>query len=274
MSDEQRTHSERRPGRATGVAPTPPVVLVHGNPETAAVWDLLVASLIERGIDPPIRLSPPGFGAPADDDWSATAQAYRGWLIGELESIGRPVHLVGHDFGGRHVIGVAMTRPDLLRSWCSDTVGSWDVDYVWHDLAQRWQQPGVGEGDVATRLATPAPERAASMASRGMDRTIADRVAAGYDELMGACILRLYRSAIEPSEARFAADLELARARPGLAIVAADDDLVGTDAQKRRAAARAGAEVAVLDGVGHWWMTQAPDRGADLLVSFWNGLAD
>ena len=256
------------------MTPSTPVVLVHGNPETEAVWDLLVACLVELGVDEPIRLSPPGFGAPAADEWGATAEDYRQWLVAELETIGRPVDLVGHDFGGRHVIGVAMTRPDLVRSWCSDTVGSSDVDYVWHDLAQRWQQLGVGEADIATRLATPVSERAASMASRGMDRSIADRVAAGYDDVMGACILRLYRSVLEPSEMRFAADLELARARPGLAIIAAEDDLVGTDAQRRRAAARAGAETALLDGVGHWWMTQDPVRGAAVLVDFWAGLSN
>ena len=37
------------------------VCLVHGNPETAAVWDRL-APLLDRG--PVVRLSPPGFGAP------------------------------------------------------------------------------------------------------------------------------------------------------------------------------------------------------------------
>jgi hypothetical protein len=40
-----------------------PVVLVHGNPETDVVWDLLVARLVESGLDEPVRLSPPGFGA-------------------------------------------------------------------------------------------------------------------------------------------------------------------------------------------------------------------
>lgn len=35
------------------------VVLVHGNPETDAIWDPLVAAL---GRDDVVRLSPPGFG--------------------------------------------------------------------------------------------------------------------------------------------------------------------------------------------------------------------
>lgn len=248
-----------------------PVVLVHGNPENDAVWDLLVARLLERGVLELIRLSPPGFGAPVTEDWPATVDAYRAWLVSELEAIGRPVHLVGHDFGGRHVIAVAMTRPDLLWSWCADTVGSWDVDYVWHDLAQQWQQPVVGEGDIAARLATSVEDRAASFIERGMDAAIAMRVASAFDEAMGRCILRLYRSAIEPSALRFAADLERASARPGLAILANEDHIVGTDAQRRRAAARAGAQVVVLEGVGHWWMTQNPGPTVDVLIEFWAG---
>jgi hypothetical protein len=38
-----------------------PLALVHGNPETPAVWDQLARSLKAAGRDP-VRLSPPGFG--------------------------------------------------------------------------------------------------------------------------------------------------------------------------------------------------------------------
>ena len=57
------------------------VVLVHGNPETDAIWGPLVDAL---GRDDVVRLSPPGFGAPLPDDFPATYLAYRDWLEGEL----------------------------------------------------------------------------------------------------------------------------------------------------------------------------------------------
>ncbi len=43
-----------------------PAVFVHGNPETAAVWDPLLAELERAGSARAglICLSPPGFGAP------------------------------------------------------------------------------------------------------------------------------------------------------------------------------------------------------------------
>jgi len=48
----------------------PGVVLVHGNPETAAIWQPLIEVLGIAGVE---TLSPPGFGAPVPDGFGATA---------------------------------------------------------------------------------------------------------------------------------------------------------------------------------------------------------
>ncbi|WP_410590141.1 hypothetical protein [Amycolatopsis sp. lyj-23] len=53
-----------------------------------------------------------------------------------------------------------------------------------------------------------------------------------------------------------------------LAVLATADHVAGTEAQSRRQAARAGAGVAVLDGLGHWWMTHEPVRAAAALTAF------
>jgi len=57
-----------------------------------------------------------------------------------------------------------------------------------------------------------------------------------------------------------------------LAILATEDQGVGTDEQRRHAAARAGARVQVLEGLGHWWMTQDPRPVASQLSSFWSSV--
>ena len=133
------------------------IVFVHGNPETTAIWDPLIAALCEPSEssnertmqfkrDDVVALSPPGFGAPAPDGWGATSDEYLAWLIGEVEQLDGPIDLVGHDWGGGHVQRLAATRPDLIRSWVTDIAGCADPEYVWHDMAQVWQTPGDGRG--------------------------------------------------------------------------------------------------------------------------------
>lgn len=242
------------------------IVLVHGNPETDALWGPLVDVL---GRDDVVRLSPPGFGAPLPEGFSATYLAYRDWLEHQLEGIDGPVDLVGHDFGGVHAVNAVMHRPALVRSWVSDVLGTFDPDYVWHDLAQAWQTPGEGEQMVESLLGGTPEERATLFAAAGMPMDVGMEIARGQGPEMGEAILRLYRSAAQPVMAQAGRDLEKAAARPGLSILATEDTYVGSAEIRRRAADRAGARTEVLDGLGHWWMVEDPARGAEVLNRFW-----
>lgn len=245
------------------------VVLVHGNPETAAIWEPLVADL---GRDDVVRLSPPGFGAPLPDGFSATYLAYRNWLEDELEGFDDPVDLVGHDWGGGHVVNLVMHRPELVRSWASDVVGLFDPDYVWHDLAQIWQTPGDGEQLVDAMFGGTVADRTERMVSLGIPPNIAEPIAAAQGPEMGRAVLLLYRSARQPAIAEAGRELKNAAARPGLSLLATEDQYVGSDDFRRRAAERAGARTEVLDGLGHWWMVEDPARGAAALTRFWETL--
>jgi len=245
-----------------------PAVFVHGNPETSAIWDVLFEHLSRKDV---VALSPPGFGAPAPEAFDATADAYLQWLVSELERIDRPIDLVGHDWGGGHVLRVAMSRPDLIRSWASDIVGCFEPDYVWHEMARTWQTPAAGEQAVAAAVSAPVAARAARLRSLGVGAA-ADRVAAAFDATMGRCILALYRSAAQPAMANWGRDLPNAAARPGLAIVPTGDQYTGGEALATRGAARAGARVAVLQGRGHWWMCEDPAQGAGILDQFFASL--
>ena len=245
-------------------------VFVHGNPETAAIWSPLLAALDHPDA---VTLSPPGFGAPVPPGFGATADDYAMWLIAELEAMGRPVDLVGHDWGGGHVLRVAMGRPDLLRSWASDIAGCLAPDYIWHDLAQVWQTPDAGEEALAAMAALPPSELAAMYQALGMTEEAAQSVAGAVDEHMGACVLALYRSAAQPAMARLGEGLATAAARPGLVIIPADDPYTGGEDRARWAAEQAGAEVVVMPGLGHWWMMQDPEGCAQALQNFWASLS-
>jgi len=244
-------------------------VLVHGNPETAAIWGPLLGVLDRKDV---VTLSPPGFGAPVPDGFGATADEYAEWLAGELATFDAPVDLVGHDWGGGHVVRVACDHPELIRSWCTDIAGCFAPDYVWHDFAQAWQTPEVGEEVIAGQVGSDPKEQSGLYESLGMSSAVALEVAKAFDETMGRCILSLYRSAAQPAMAQWGEKLPAAKARPGLVLIPTEDTFTGGEDRARASADKAGARVEVLNGLGHWWMLQDPKAGAAALESFWRSL--
>ena len=245
------------------------VALVHGNPETDVIWSALRAQL---GRDDVVALSPPGFGAPAPESFGATSDDYLAWLVEAVAGLEGPVDLVGHDWGGGHVFRLACERPELIRSWATDIGGCFDPEYVWHEAAQGWQTPEVGERQVAAMVAAPVEARAQRYEALGLDPTSAHSMAAAVDDEMARCILALYRSAAQPAMAQWGGLAPQAAARPGLVIIPTEDPYTGGAALAQRTAARAGAAVASLEGRGHWWMCEDPAEGAAVLQAFLAGL--
>jgi hypothetical protein len=82
---------------------------------------------------------------------------------------------------------------------------------------------------------------------------------------MWNCALQLYRSSTAIHE-EWGPDLEGAAARPGLAIIAENE--LTERAWTERSAKRAGAQVAFLEGLGHWWLLEDPSRAAEVLQHF------
>lgn len=245
------------------------VAFVHGNPETDAIWDELISHLKRTDV---VKLSPPGFGAPVPEGFGATSDEYVDWLAAEVEKLEAPVDLVGHDWGGGHVARLALKRPELIRSWTTDIAGCFDPEYTWHDLAQVWQTPGAGEEAVKQMASAPKEARAQQFQGLGMSADAAKRVSEGVNEDMGRCILALYRSAAQPKMKEWFEQLGSLKGKPGLVIIATEDHYTGGEKLARRSAERAGAQVAVLDGLGHWWMCQDPKRGAEALDGFFASL--
>jgi len=250
-----------------------PLVLVHGNPETAAIWGPLIGELDRADA---VVLCPPGFGVPAPRSFDSSTTTYRDWLASQLELFRAPVDLVGHDWGGIHVAALAMSRPDLIRSWASDALGVFAPDYLWHPLAQVWQQEGPGEASVQELWGGDLKQRLAVTSALGMTGRMSERVAAGMDPEMGRAVLKLLRSARQPAMAEAGRLLPSAAQRPGLALIAVDDfeRASGTLVQHEWAARQSGARMAHLEGVGHWWPEETPAPVAEALTNFWAELPD
>lgn len=164
-----------------------------------------------------------------------------------------------------------MKRPDRIRSWTSGMLQLFAPDYVWHPLAQVWQQEGPGETSVAELFGGTLEQKMAVVTGMGMTGLAAERVAAGFGETMGRAVLSLLRSAVQPVMAGAGQGLTRARRRPGLALVATADPN-GNPEMHRWAAHQAGADIAVLDGVGHWWPVQDPRPAVEAMTRFWAGL--
>ena len=206
-----------------------PKAFVHGVPETSAIWGALVDELETRGIGDITLLTPPGFGAPVPQGWEPNQSNYCNWLLAELEALGGNVDLVGHDWGAGHVYGALAARPGLLRSWATDSAGLIHADYKWHDLAQAFQTPDVGEQAVEAMTGGTPADRAAMLMLHGR-----------------------FRPALHP-RADTAAIVSAGRATPG-SHIDSQKNFVGSEQMYAEVAMSLGAKALTMKGFNHWWM--------------------
>jgi pimeloyl-ACP methyl ester carboxylesterase len=242
------------------------IVFVHGVPETAAIWRKMQNAIDRESV----ALSLPGFGCARPADFGATKDDYVGWLLGELDQIDGPIDLVGHDWGAGFTYRVATAHGDRLHSWVADVGNIGHPDYEWHDFAKLWQTPGDGEAFVENQSAMSPEDRAPLFEAMGVPNNDALEMASASDATMGGCILSLYRSATPNVHADWGPWSPTSA--PGLVVHPTDDPF--SDETKAKEVAKAlGAGFATIDGAGHFWPYQAPDKAAAVLESFWTSLS-
>ncbi len=236
-----------------------PAIFVHGVPDTHYLWDGVLAHLSQGDTQ---TVSLPGFGVDAPEGFGSTKEEYVDWLIGELERVGEPVDLVGHDWGALLTERVVCLRPDLIRTWAAGG-GALDEGYEWHPVAKMWQTPGQGE--QVMQAMTPDAMAQAYIAE-GLPEDLARQFAARMDDRMKAAILPLYRSAVGVWK-EWSPDVDSVE-RPGLVIWGKDDPFGRMDFAQRMAK-RTGAKFLAFEGCSHWWPVQRPKETAEALESFW-----
>jgi pimeloyl-ACP methyl ester carboxylesterase len=222
------------------------------------MWSPLLAELARDDV---ITLSLPGFATPLPAGFGATKEEYVEWIAERVAEIDEPVDLVGHDWGSLMTERVALTRPELLRSFVMSNAAVTDA-FTWHDLAMQWQTPDVGEQIMELMTGD-----AIVLALRDAGHPGAEEAGANVDDTMKRSILALYRSAIDiarewsptgPAE------------RPGL-VVWGSSDPYAPPGSADRFAATTGARVAMLDA-GHWAAIERPGETAAALEAFWADL--
>jgi pimeloyl-ACP methyl ester carboxylesterase len=109
-------------------------------------------------------------------------------------------------------------------------------------------------------------ERAGVFLAFDVPQEDAMAMGAAIDATMAGCILDLYRSATRVQDDWGPDFVDIPK--PGMVVVPGEDPFLDAEGATR-AAQRAGARTARLDGVGHWWMAQDPAAAAAMLESFW-----
>lgn len=235
-----------------------PAVFVHGVPDTADMWKPLLAELARDDV---VTLSLPGFASPVPNEFGSTKDEYVAWVADQIAALGEPVDLVGHDWGSLLTQRVALTLPELVRSFTLAD-GAVADNFVWHDLAVQWQTPEVGE-----QIMEILSGDAATIALRDAGHPDPEEATARIDDTMKRCVLALYRSAIDVVPEW----VPRGRAeRPGLVLWGSDDPY-GPVTYGERIAQTMGAKLVVLDA-GHWAPVLRPRETSAALESFWAGL--
>jgi len=122
-----------------------PIVFLHGVPDTAEIWSDTIQVLAHQYhcVAPDL----PGFGGtqvPRNFDYSLSSLANFVKEMLQSLNISEAVHLVIHDIGGIVGLAFAVTHPEKVKSLTiMDT--TFFSDHQWHDLANTWRKPIVGE---------------------------------------------------------------------------------------------------------------------------------
>ena len=242
-------------------------VFVHGVPETPALWKPLIGNLTRTDLLTPAL---PGFLTDRPLGFDASMDEYAAWLIGELEAIGGPVDLVGHDWGGGFTVRVGEPAPRPRA-----VVGHRRRGSRRRATSSGTRSPRSGRrrararhsGKACSRHRPPIVPRASPAAACREDDALV--AAEALNPSMASCILDLYRSATKVQDAWGPDFVDIPK--PGMVIVPLEDAFLNADGAKS-AAKKAGARVTELSGLGHWWMLQDPVRGAAVLEEFWDSV--
>jgi pimeloyl-ACP methyl ester carboxylesterase len=244
------------------------LALVHGFPETPALWRPLQASLDRHSVA--VTLS--GLGTARPTGFAATKNAYAAALAGALAQLEGPLDVVGHDIGALLTLRIATAFDLPLRSWAVDVANIFHRDFVWPERVHQLQTPGVGEQVVRT-MREADPDGPASTKARlvagGVPEKLAGEIADAHDETMSQCVLDFYRSAIPNVAADWWGQTGPTASR-GLVLLLPDppqDEAMSVDVARRL-----GAATARLDDLNHCWMAEDPQRVAAALNSFWASL--
>ncbi len=242
-----------------------PILFLHGNPDTADIWDGVVSRLQQeyRCIAPDL----PGFGrsaAPRDMDCSFENL---GHFLDELVQgvhAALPLNLVTHDFGGAFGMAWAVQHPEKVRRIVVINHPFFIADYHWHIWARTYRTPILGELSLLA-LNWPAFHRIVRYGSRRLTTEHIRRTYSFLTPEWKHMVLRLYRAA-NPADFREWEPrmLKITAQVPVLVLWGRHDPWIPLWVADRFGAKR----VVYFPDSGHWPPAEVPDRVAMEIQDF------
>lgn len=246
-----------------------PLLLLHGFPDSAALWDGMTPGLLAAGhrvIAPDLR----GFGA---SDAPPRVADYRiGTLVADVVAVldrlcpGQAVGVVGHDWGSVVAWCLALAHPERVRALVAVSVGH-PREYALGGLEQKrkglytmaWQARGLAERWLARN--DWAGLRSWARQHPGIDDAVQllsrpGRLTAGLNWYRANLVDVLF------------GDWPACRV-PTLGIWSSDDRFLAED-QMRRSSRRMQApwEYVRIDGAGHWLPLEQPQQLNERILSW------
>ena len=243
------------------------VLFFHGVPDTPHVWQPLLAALAHLKIETRTPIMP-GFGTTPPEHFQRTKEGYLDWMFMQIEREAErtkaPVDIVAHDWGALLALKAVARRPDLIRSW-SVSGAVLEPGYEWHETAQKWQTPVLGELLMAV---TPKFALKRALIDGGLPESVAAQEVRAWSGPMKRSILSLYRSARTVTQ-DWAKDLEGFPDR-GLIIWGEKDPYVSLSTAQVFAE-RWSIPLHVEENAGHWAIASRARAVADVLTEHWSG---
>jgi haloalkane dehalogenase len=251
--------------RASGAPVRGQVLLLHGYPESSAMWrDLLhpVAAAGWRAVAPDLL----GFGdTPADrpGTWERQVEAVESFRT----ALGLDdVVLVVHDWGGLIGLRWACEHPEAVRALVISDTGFFP-DGRWHAMAKTMRTPEEGER-LIDGIAREQFGQMLRSVSTGMTDEALDHYFQAYaDEPRRRSQLDLYRSGDFSKLEAYDGQLG-ALGVPALILWGEDDPFAPVAGAKRFERELPDTELVVVDGAGHFVFADAPEQCAGAIVRF------
>jgi len=246
--------------RKTGVGE--PLLLIHGVPDSADMWDEVVADLSERYTCYAIDL--PGFhrsGMP--DDFQFDLESY-GKFINQVVcklNIVEPLTLMLHDWGGIFGMSFACQYPEKIKHIAGASF-IFSHLYRWHAWARIWQTPILGELAMLTTTKAvfvwEVKRGSPRISQQHLDQTF-DRYNRWSTKII---VLKLYRSAKPSKLIPFQKKLEALVNRVHIDLVWGENDPYVDSKYAKLISPRT---IKLLENCGHWTPVEAPQEMVGLL---------